>query len=363
MIRPRGTKHPGGNVADLRTLAHHTADAALTAAPDRQRTVLDAAKRLHDIADGLERRKRKSLEQVAVAELPANATAYEIHHSRRRQATRVGADVYLPGWSATARALPNVFLRSALFAATRGVQADSANLLAGGSTGPVAEEKIGTFKDTTMMFSGYRLCQFDRLVYSTCLEYYRDLPLCPEESLQYQRTTFYEFASRLGNRYSVKAHRAIRASLLRLSFAQVRIRQERMNIEAPRLLSVKFEGSESVEGFKGSDVLLLRVTTSVAELFGPGAWTAVDNGAARYDGLRGWLANFYAGHAQPKPLPAELLHQLCGYGPSKSNFRASLVRALEKLKDPFTPACCRVASYHFSKESKTIYVVRTAWVA
>jgi hypothetical protein len=363
MIRPKVTKHPGGKVADLRALANLTADAALTAAPDRQRTVLDAAKRLQDIADGLERRNKKSLEQLAVAELPANATAQEIHHSRRRQATRVGADVYLPGWSSTARALPNVFLRSALFAATRGVQADSAILLAGGSTVPVAEEKIGTLKDTTMMFSGYRVCQFDRLVYATCLEYYRDVPLCPEESLQYQRTTFYEFACRMGNRYSVKAHRAIWASLLRLSFAQVSIRHERMNIAVPKLLSVKFEDGESVQGCKGSDVLLLRVTTSVAELFGPGAWTAVDNGAARYDGLRGWLANFYAGHAHPMPLPVELLHQLCGYGSNKSNFRASLVRALEKLKDPTTPACSRVASYDFSTDGTKIYVVRSAWVA
>jgi hypothetical protein len=363
MAKLQATGHPGSKVAELRALANLTASAALTAAPDQQMTVLDAAQRLQDIADGLERRSRKSLEQLAVAELPANATANEIHHSRRRQATRVGADVYLPGWSTTARALPNVFLRSALFAATRRVQAGNANMLAGGSAGPVTEEKIGTFKDITMMFSGYGLCQFDRLVYSTCLEYHRDVPLCPEESLQYLRTTFYEFASRLGNRYSVKAHKAIRASLLRLSFAQVRIRQERMNIEVPKLLSVKFEGGESVEGFKGSDVLLLRVTTSAAELFGPGAWTAVENDAAGYDGLRGWLANFYAGHARPKPLPAELLHQLCGYGPNKSNFRASLVRALEKLKDPTTPACSRVASYHFSKDGKTIYVVRSAWVA
>jgi hypothetical protein len=363
MARLQATRHPAGKVAELRALAKLTADAALTAAPERQMTVLDAAKRLQDIADGLERRSRKLLEQLAVAELPANATANEIHHSRRRQATRVGGDVYLPGWSATARALPNAFLRSALFAATRGVQADSANLLAGGSTGLMGEEKIGTFKDMNMMFSGYGLCQFDRLVYSTCLEYYRDVPLCPEESLQYQRTTFYELACRMGNRYSVKAHRAIRASLLRMSFAQVRVRNERMNIEVPKLMSVKFDDGKSIEGFKGSDALLLRVTTSVAELFGPGAWTAVENGVVRYDGLRGWLANFYAGHAHPKPLQVELLHQLCGYGPNKSNFRVSLVRALEKPKDPSTPACSRVASYHFSKDGTNLYVVRSAWVA
>ncbi|MFL9885145.1 plasmid replication initiator TrfA [Paraburkholderia agricolaris] len=357
------TKHPGGKVTQLRALANLTADAALTAAPDRQMTVLDAAKQLQDFADGLERRERKALEQQAVAELPANATANEIHHSRRRQATRLGSAVYLPGWSATARALPNAFLRSALFSAGRSVQTDNENLFAGGSTRLVTEKKIATFQNMTLTFSGYGLCQFDRLVYSTCLDYYREVPLCPEESFRYERTTFYEFARRMGNKYSVKAHRAIRASLLRLSFAQICVRHERMNIEVAKLLSVKFEDGESTEDSKGSDVLLLRVTTSVAELFGPGTWTAVDNEAARYDGLRGWLANFYAGHAHPKPLSVELLHQLSGYVSNKRNFRVSLVGALEKLKDPNTPACSRVASYHFSKDGTKIYVVRSAWVA
>lgn len=363
MSKLQTTRHPGKKVTELRTLATLTAEAALTAAPEKQFTVLNAAKRLGDFADGMERRQSKALEQLAVAVLPVNATADEIHHSRRKQATRVGSDVYLPGWSATARALPNAVLRSALFAAGRHVQNDNANLLAGRPTHLLAGEKLGTFKDMTLTFSGYGLCQFDRLVYSTCLDYYRAIPLCSQQSLRYERTTFYEFACRMGNKYSVKAHRAIAASLLRLSVAQLRFRHKGMDIEVSELLSVQFEGGESAEKFRGGDALLLRVTTPVAELFGPGAWTAVDNAAARYDGLRGWLANFYAGHAHPMPLPVERLHQLCGYGSSKSNFRTSLVRALEKLKDPTTPACSRVASYDFSADGTKIYVVRSAWVA
>ncbi|WP_244103924.1 hypothetical protein [Burkholderia ambifaria] len=362
MARLQMTKHPGGKVAELRALANLTADAALTAAPDRQMTVLDAAKHLQDIADGLERRERKALEQPAVAELPANATANEIQHSRRRQATRRGAEVYLPSWSAMARALPNAFLRSALFSAGRSVQADNAKLLASGSICLVAGKEIATFKNMTLTFSGYGLCQFDRQVYSTCLDYYREIPLCLEESLGHVRTTFYEFARRMGNEYSVKAHRAIRASLLRLSFAQIRIRYERMNIEVPKLLSVTFQDGESAEDFKGSDILLLRVTTSVAELFGPGSWTAVDNEAAGYDGLRGWLASFYAGHARPQWLRVDLLHRLSGYVSNKRNFKGSLLRALEKLKDPQTPSCSHVARYRFSEDGTQIFVVRSAWV-
>jgi hypothetical protein len=128
-----------GRVAKLRALASLTAEAALTAAPDRQMTVFDAAEQLVRVADGLERRGRKEFTEPPIAELPSNATTEEVRNARRRQATRRGTEVYLPSWSAMAQALPNTFLRSALF-----------------SSG---------FQNLTLTFSGYELCQFDRHVY------------------------------------------------------------------------------------------------------------------------------------------------------------------------------------------------------
>lgn len=346
---------------ELRKLASLTAKAALNVALDRQTTVLDAAEQIDRFADNLERRTESARTEPAIAELPSNATAEEVQNSRRRQAIRRGSDVYLPSWSAMAQALPNAFLRSALFSTGRSVQADNASVLSGDSTLLVAGKEIASFRNMTLTFSGYELCQFDRLVYATCLDYYREAPLCPEESPRHVRTTFYEFARRMGNEYSVKAHRAVRASLLRLSFAQMRLRYNRMNIEVPKLLSVTFEDGELGDDFKGSDALLLRVTTSVAELFGPGAWTAVDNEAVRYDGLKGWLASFYAGHAGPMWLPIERLYALSGYASHIRNFKASLVRALERLTDPRTPACSRVARFEFSADSTKIRVVRSEW--
>jgi hypothetical protein len=351
----------GSQVAELRELARRTAEAALTAAPDRQMTVLDASERINRFADGLERRNRKELTEPAIAELPSNATTEEVRNARRRQATRRGTEVYLPSWSAMARALPNTFLRSALFSTGRSIQAENEKVLSGDQTLLVAGKEIASLRTLTQTFSGYELCQFDRLVYATCLDYYREIPLSPEESPRHVRTSFYEFACRMGNEYSVKAHRAIRASLLRLSFAQMRLRYNRMNIEVPKLLSVTFEDGEAGGDFKGSDTLLLRVTVSVAELFGPGAWTAVTSEAVGYDGLRGWLASFYAGHSAPQWLPVERLHQLSGYKSHMRNFKASLIRALEKLKASETPACSRVAVYYFSKDGTKICVVRSEW--
>lgn len=363
MTRFQTPTNAANKVAELRALANLTAEAALSAAPGRQMTVLEAAEQLGRFADGLERRAKNALSEPAVLELPSNATMEEVQHARRRQAARRGAEVYLPSWSVMARALPNAFLRSALFSAGRTVQADNAGVLSGDPTLLVAGKQIATFRTMSLIFSGYELCQFDRIVYATCLDYYREVPLCPEEGTRHLRTSFYEFAHRMGNEYSVKAHRAIRASLLRLSLAQMRMRYNRLNIEIPKLLSVTFEDGAVSEDFKGSDVLLLRVTTSIAELFGPGSWTAVDDEAVKFDGLKGWLASFYAGHAGPQWLPILTLYRLSGYQSHMRNFRASLIRALEKLKDPRTPACCQVAKYDFSKDGKKIRVVRTEWHA
>ncbi|WP_245616469.1 replication initiation protein [Paraburkholderia acidipaludis] len=363
MMSSQTSTNAVNKVTELRALANLTAEAALSAAPGQQVTVLEAAEQLGRFADGLERRANNELAGPAVLELPSNATVEEVQQARRRQAARRGTEVYLPSWSTMARALPNAFLRSALFSAGRTVQADNAGVLSGDPTLLVAGKEIASFKNMTLVFSGYELCQFDRIVYATCLDYFREVPLCPEESTRHVRTTFYEFVRRIGNEYSVKAHRAIRASLLRLSLAQMRMRYNRLNIEVPKLLSVTFEDGGLSEDFKGSDVLLLRVTTSIAELFGPGSWTAVDNEVAGYDGLKGWLANFYAGHAGPLWLPILTLYRLSGYESHMRNFRTSLIRALEKLKDPRTPTCCHVAKYFFSKDGERIYVVRSEWAA
>jgi hypothetical protein len=67
-----------GKVAKLRALASLTAEAALTAAPDRQMTVFDAAEQLVRVADGLERRGRKEFTEPPIAELPSNATTEEV---------------------------------------------------------------------------------------------------------------------------------------------------------------------------------------------------------------------------------------------------------------------------------------------
>lgn len=360
-------RQPTSNVnlkraAELRELANLAAEAAMTAAPGYQETVLSAAEKLTNIADGIERKEKLAVAQPPVAILPSDATVEEIRKARRRQATRRGEDIYLPSWSTMALALPNTFLRTALFSTGRRIQANSENVLEGDQSSLVANKEIASLSNLTISLSGYELCQLDRHVYATCLDYYRERPLSPEDSTHNINTSFYEFATRMGLAYGLNPHKAIRASLLRLSFAQIRIRHKGWNFEVPKLLTVSFEDGSTSGVFKGSDKLLLRVTDSVAELFGLGAWTAVDKEAVGYDGVTGWLANFYAGHSAAAWLSVKSLYDISGYeSKSMSNFRASLIRALEKLKSNRTPACCQVSEYHFTDKGDRLMVVLTAW--
>lgn len=348
-------------VAELRDLASMTASAALTAELGRQSTVLSAAEHLRNFADSLERKAKKGAVEPAIAVVHPDATGDELGKARRRQATRRGTDVYLPTWSAMAQALPNAFLRTAIFSSGRSVQADSVRVLSGDETLLVAGKKIASFKNMTLTFSGYELCQFDRQVYATCLDYYREKPLSPDESQQHISASFYEFACRMGGSYGLNTHKAVRASLLRLSFAQMRMRYERMNLELPKLLAVSFQDGEAGGDFKGSDIILFRVTVAVAELFGPGAWTAVDKEVVAYDELLGWLASFYAGHSKPFWLPVTSLYELSGYESHIGNFRASLIRSLNKLMHEQTPICCRVSKYEFSDDGRNLLVIRSKW--
>lgn len=355
MASRRSSKH----IEELRELAELTAAAALRVDTGQQLTVMRAAARLGDIADNMALKQKA--EQPAVMELPENATNHELRSVRARQSARRGQEVYLPSWSSVAQALPDAFIRSALFSSSSAIQKQNPQILKGDLSLLEANLEIASFRDIRLLFSGYRLCQYDRQVYATCLDYYRELPLAPEDSTRHIRTTFHEFATRMGGTHNAKTYLGIRASLLRLSFAQLRLRYARLNIEVPKLLSVSFEDGEPTGDMHGSDMLLLRITEPVAELFGEAQWTAVDKAALDYDGLRGWLAGFYASHTKAQWLPVERLYALSGYESRFSNFRDSLVKALDKLMSPDTPDRSRVSRYHFSPDRTKLYVELAAF--
>jgi len=352
------------HAANTRKLAGDTAQAALNAQPSEQDTIMRAAEQLAKNADNMERRAQASAAQPtpSVVTLPVDATGEQVKKARRRQAIRQGTETYLPAWSHVAMALPTHFLRSALFSTREHVQSCMPDMTdEEQSSFLVVNKKINSFDTFNLTLSGYELSQFDRKVYATCLDYYRDSPLASKESKNNISTSFYQFIKRMGQSYGVNTHKAVRASLLRLSFAQLRLRYNDWNLEVPKLLAVSFEDGAIYGKYNASDILTLQISEDVAQLFGPGQWSAVDKDAVVYDGLKGWLASFYAGHSKPYWLPVNTLRHISGYSSDRSNFKKSVIAALDKLKGEQTPACSRVSEYHFNDDGTDLMVVRSAW--
>ena len=74
---------------------------------------MQASETLNDWANKQERR----LKEGAIHEVPPNATDAELREARLRQAVKCGDDFYLPIWKNATVGMPNILLRSELFAA------------------------------------------------------------------------------------------------------------------------------------------------------------------------------------------------------------------------------------------------------
>lgn len=340
-------------------LALRTAAVALSVGEEHQNTLTEVTKHLEDMRISMERKISRA--ELAIVTLPANATADEVSRARSRQAIRRGVEIYLPRWSAAGQALPNALFRSALFSTSTAIQNRSPQLVEGDTGSLTTEREIATGKDMTLKLLGTELCQFDRKVYSTCVDYYRDVPLSSETSATPIRTDFNEFCSHMGQSYGRNSHEAIRESLIRLSGAGIELRQKGQDVKIPHLLNIKFEQDNTYQEFKGSDSFTLSVPVALASLFGPGAWTTVDKRAVRFDGLQGWIASFYASHSRCRWLDVGWLYRMTGYQSHERNFRSSLARALEKLAAEELPDSCRLSEYHFSQDGSKLLVLKPGW--
>lgn len=288
-----------------------------------------------DTLDAWCRRQRQELDATSVLEIEPNASDVELRAARSRQAVKRGGKVFLPTWRDATVGLPNLLLRSELFRAT--------NL----SEESVQETEIASQGDVSITFTGVRLTDYDRRVFAACLSYYRlDSPLAPEEGddARWIRSTFYQLSLLLGVAYGENVHKAIRASLVRLNAAHLRIRVKGRDVPMPRLLDVAFD--ETVLGSRAKGVVAFRVLESMARLFGHDKWAAVSLAALNdYSGLPAWLASFYSTHKHDYPLKVADLYRYTGVVCSVREFRRRLKRALDQLQADDVPDVIRVKDY------------------
>ncbi len=308
---------------------------------------LQAAKTLEAVA----KRKSHKCPPGHVVELPASASVAEVKAVRRRRSVRHGEDVYLPTWKDASVGLPKLFLRSALFAAA--------------NPGPLLKDAVLAVRDdASLVMTGPQLCDYDRRVFAVCLKHYRNKRLANPESPTWIRTTFWQFAQELDVAYGAQVHRAIRASLIRLNEAALRVRVRRLDLPVPRLVEVAFDdglflagGSDS--SLRGSDLIAFRVPDSMAMLFGLNDWSTVrDRVLNEYAGLASWLSAFYSTHSKSFGLPLTEIYAASGSVGDMPAFRRRVRLALEKLQEPETDASVRVKEFVLVDDILTVYLAR-----
>lgn len=310
-----------------------------------------AAATLESVARSQLRKLKAEDEPVLV--LPDNASVKELRHARQRRAVRRGEDVYLPSWRDATVGIPNLFLRSSLFAAAEVTDKPLMNL------------EIVSQGDTSITVTGHPLGDYDRRVFAACLNYYRDdRPLCPGGDPRWVKVTFWQLARDLKVTYCANTHQAIRESLIRLNAAHLRIRVKRVDIPMPRLMDVVFD--DGYQGrdtpcrqLKGSDLICFRVLESMARLFGPADWSAVSDVALHdFSGLPAWLVSYYSSHAKPYAVKVEDLFGWTGVVCELREFRRRLKRALARLQREDMPDNVRVSAFELTDSHLTVELVR-----
>ncbi|KVP75562.1 hypothetical protein WJ96_07590 [Burkholderia ubonensis] len=338
---------------DLVLQSRAVARAALDAAGSQQEA-LEAGSRTLALAARRAAARAKA-EEHPILELELTATPAAVNAARTRRAVRRGRDVYLPCWSDYAVGLPNALLRSRLWTAGEG-----------GDAWMEGAEIATLGQDTRILYTGRQLTQYDRRVFAACLDHYKeDRPLSDGCSSAWVCVTFYQFAQSMGLAYTLNTHKALRASLVRLEAAALRVGTGNLELPVPRLLEVAFDDGYHArpdKELKGSDQIAFRVLEQFAALYGPATWTAVPKPALELRGIRAWLAGFYATHRTPRELPFSKLQTLSGMTCKVSDFRACVLRALDELSSSDTEGDIRVARYQVSEDRKSITVVLARWV-
>lgn len=197
----------------------------------------------------------------------------------------------LPVWPEPVRAVPNGFLRSALFGA-----------IAKGRRRYMDAERIASLEGLTIFYTGQRLDQGDLDVWESVLHLAR-LQGLGEEC----RVTAYALLKMLGKTDTGKNRAVLEARLTRLNANALKITQGRYS----------YFGSLIQEAFKDEKTQewVIVINPNIRPLFESDQFTQLDWEIRKaLDGkpLAQWLHGFYASHKKPYPMKIETLLQLSG---------------------------------------------------
>lgn len=219
----------------------------------------------------------------------------------------------LPLWPEPARAVPNGFLRSALFGVVRK-----------GRRRYINGEDLAAVDGVTIRYKGERLDQGDLDTWESVLHAVRRKELGSR-----CRTTSYALLRLMGKTDTGKNRKTLVNRIERLVANAVTVKQGRYTYIG-KLIASAAKDEETQEW-------VIELDAKLRPLFAADQFTQVEWAVRNsLDGhqLAQWLHGFYASHAKPFPLKVETLHRLCGSEASlMSGFAKKLRKALDAVAE------------------------------
>ena len=222
--------------------------------------------------------------------------------------------VQLPLWPEPVRAVPNGFLRSALFGA-----------IAKGKRRYIDGEQLAALDGIEIRYTGQRLDQGDLDVWESVLHAVR-----LQELGSQCRVTSYALLKLVGLTDTGKNRVTLNKRITRLVASALTVKQGRYSYIGS-LIAGAAKDEETQEW-------VIELDAKLRPLFAADQFTQIE-WAVRHDlngqQLAQWLHGFYASHARPFPLKVETLHRLCG---SEAGLMSDFAKKLRKALDAVAEA-------------------------
>lgn len=210
------------------------------------------------------------------------------------------------------RAIPNCFLRGALFGMVRK-----------GRRALVKDDPIFTMSQYQVSFSGEHLDQNDLEVWDTLMYLAKNRQVDTE-----MRITLYDLCQNMRMADNGINRKTLVSRVKRLAFGQVSIKTN----------GKEYFGSLIDDGYidaDGDGKLIIRYNKKLAPLFTDGDYTLISADIRHLLGdnqLARWVYNFYESHNQPMPFAIDFIHKLCRSNSELKGFKQKLKIALELVK-------------------------------
>lgn len=217
----------------------------------------------------------------------------------------------LPVWSNSSRGVPNIILRSALFAAIQGKDRRF-----------IKDEMIAAYSGIEIKFRGEQLDQMDLDVFEHCMHLAKE-----QKAGKRCYFTAHAFLKAIGRSTGGEQHEWLKTTFLRLTGAVLDVRTPSGKVYFGSLI----EGGCRDETTGEYEIW---INSKLLKLYEAG-WTKTDwiqRTKLSRKPLAMWLHGFYSTHSKPVPIRPETIHKLCGSKNSNlSRFKTHLQKALSDL--------------------------------